>query len=254
VSAPEYVQGAARQGRSLQRLDHRPWPVPDRRWRLGQTWEEMLFAHWELAADTLRPHLPAGLELDTFDGRAWIGLTPFRLSGLRHRGLLSVPRLSSFLELNVRTYVTREGRPGIWFFSLDASSQLAVEAARATYKLPYFRARMSAAWREGWLCHECARVSEPGRVFSGRCRPAGESFEPEPGTLEHFLTERYCLYVADRRDALWRADIHHEPWLLQPAEAEVELASISLVELPDGPPLCHFSQRQDVVIWPLERV
>jgi len=220
---------------------------------MGQTWQEMLFAHWEAPADTLRPHLPAGLELDTFDGRAWIGLTPFRLTGLRARGLLPVPRLSGFLELNVRTYVTREGRPGIWFFSLDASSPLAVEAARATYKLPYFRARMSAAWRDGWLCYECARVAEPGRVFSGRYRPAGDAFEPEPGTLEHFLAERYCLYVADRRGVLWRAEIHHEPWPLQPAEAEIELTTISLVELPEEPPLCHFSRRQDAVLWPLER-
>jgi uncharacterized protein len=253
VSAPEFVQGSVRQGRSLERLEHRPWPVPNRRWRLGQTWQDMLFAHWELPADTLRPHLPAGLELDTFDGRAWIGLTPFRLTGLRPRGLLPAPRLSSFLELNVRTYVTREGRPGIWFFSLDASNPLAVEAARATYKLPYFRGRMSAAWRDGWLYYECARAAEPGRVFSGRYRPSGDAFEPEPGTLEHFLTERYCLHVADRRGALWRAEIHHEPWLLQTAEADIELTTISLVELPDEPQLCHFSRRQDVVIWPLER-
>src|SRR5262249_31744936 len=223
-----------------------------RSWRLAQTWADMLFAHWEVPAETLRPHLPAGLELDTFDGRSWLGITPFRITGLRLRGLLPVPRLSTFLELNVRTYVTRDDRPGIWFFSLDASSPVAVEAARATYKLPYFRARISVVSRDGWLSNECARSAEPGRVFSGRYRPAGEPFEPSSGTLEHFLTERYCLYAADRRGRLYRADIHHEPWLLQPAEADVELTTISLVELPDEPPLCHFSRRQDAVIWPLE--
>jgi uncharacterized protein len=254
VSAPEYLRVPARQGRALEQVDHRPWPPPDRRWRLGLTLEDMLFAHWQLPVETLRAHLPTGLELDTFEGGAWLGITSFRLTALRARGLLPVPRVSSFLELNVRTYVSAGGRAGIWFLSLDASSPLAVEAARTAYKLPYFRARMSAEWSDGWLCYECARSSEAGRVFSARYRPGGEASAPEPGTLEHFLTERYCLYVADRRGTLNRAEIHHEPWPLQPAEAEVELATISLVELPDEAPLCHFSRRQDVLIWPLVRV
>ena len=198
--------------------------------------------------------MPTGLEIDTFDDSAWLGVAPFRLSGLRARGTLPLPRISEFLELNVRTCVrAADGRPGVWFFSLDASSRLAVEVARRMYKLPYFLARMSATRRGEWIDYECARVEEPGRVFSGSYRPTGAVFHAEPGSLEWFLMERYCLYATDGRGALQGADIHHESWPLQVAEAVVELASVSPLEL-DGPPLCHFSRRQDVLVWPLEPV
>jgi uncharacterized protein len=241
-----------RQHRSLEHLEHRPWPPPARGWIMGQTWEDLLFAHWRVPVDAVREHVPPGLQVDTFDGSAWVGITPFRLTGLRGRGLLPFPYVSTFLELNVRTYVHADEKPGIWFFSLDASSRLAVEAARRTYRLPYFHARMSATRRGEWIEYECARIAESGRVFSGRYRPNGDVFHAEPGSLEWFLTERYCLYTSDRgRPA--RAEIHHELWPLQPAEAQVELASISPLELP-GEPVCHFSRRQDVVIWPLEPV
>src|SRR4051794_10324633 len=217
---------------------------------MGQTWDDLLFAHWRVPLDELRAHVPAELEVDTHDGGAWLGITPFRISALRARGLLPLPGASSFLELNVRTYVTAGDRPGIWFFSLDAASRLAVEAARRVYKLPYFHARMAASRRGEWLDYECARVAEAGRVFSGRYRPSGPVFQAEPGSLEWFLAERYCLYTTDGRDRLHRAEIHHDLWDLQPAEAEIELASISPLGL-DGDALCHFSRRQDVVLWPL---
>ena len=221
---------------------------------MGQTWEDLLFAHWRVPLEAVREHVPAELEVELHDGTAWLGVTPFRLTNLRARGMLPLPRVSSFLELNVRTYVrAADEKPGIWFFSLDASSRLAVEAARRTYKLPYFHARMSANRRGEWLDYECARINEAGRVFSGRYRPAGAAFHAEPGSLEWFLAERYCLYTTDERDRLQRAEIHHELWDLQPAEAEIELASISPLELA-GEPVCHFSRRQDVLIWPLQPV
>ena len=244
------LDAAVRQNRSLETLEHRPWPLPARGWTMGQTWEDLLFAHWRVPVEQLRPHVPPGLEVDEFDGTGWVGVTPFRLSGLRGRGLLPIPFVSEFLELNVRTYVTAEEKPGIWFFSLDASSRLAVEAARRTYRLPYFHARMSAARRGEWIAYECARIDEAGRVFSGRYRPDGAVVHAAPGTLERFLTERYCLYTTDR-GALARAEIHHELWPLQTAEAEIELASISPIPL-ESDPLLHFSRRQDVVIWPLQ--
>jgi uncharacterized protein len=247
------LDAAIRQNRSLEHLEHRPWALPPRGWIMGQTWEDLLFAHWRVPVEEIREHVPAGLEVEEHDGSAWLGVTPFRLTGLRGRGLLPIPYVSSFLELNVRTYVRAEDKPGIWFFSLDASSRVAVEAARRTYKLPYFHARMSASKRGEWVDYECSRIEEAGRVFSGSYRPAGSIFNAEPGSLEWFLAERYCLYTTDERGALARADIHHELWDLQPAEAEISLASIAPLEL-RGDPLLHYSRRQDVVIWPLDRV
>ncbi|HEY3543170.1 MAG TPA: DUF2071 domain-containing protein [Gaiellaceae bacterium] len=247
------LDAAYRQNRSLEHVEHRPWPVPPRGWVMGQTWDDLLFAHWRVPVDAVREHVPAGLEVDEHDGSAWLGITPFRLTGLRARGMLPLPYVSSFLELNVRTYVRAEEKPGIWFFSLDASSRVAVEVARRTYRLPYFHARMSATRRAEWIDYECSRSAEAGRVFSGSYRPDGEVFHAEPGSLEWFLAERYCLYTTDDRGALARAEIHHELWPLQAAEATVELASIAPLDLP-GEPLCHFSRRQDVVIWPLERI
>jgi uncharacterized protein len=243
---------AVRQAHSLDHVEHRPWPAPERGWLLGQTWEDLLFAHWRVPVSALRPRVPAELEIDERDGTAWLGITPFRLSGLRTRGLLPLPGASSFLELNVRTYVRSGDRPGIWFFSLDASSRLAVTAARRSYKLPYFRARMSALRHDDWIEYECARIGEPGRVFSGRYEPRGGVAYAEPGSLEWFLAERYCLYTTDGRGRLMRAEIHHDRWPLQRAEAEIQLSTISPIGL-EGEPLLHFSGRQDVVVWPLER-
>jgi uncharacterized protein len=248
------LDSVARQSRSLEHTGHRPWPIAPRGWTMGQSWEDLLFAHWRVPLDELRPHVPPGLEVDQHDGTPWLGVTPFRLTNLRARGTLPIPRVSSFLELNVRTYVrAADGKPGIWFFSLDASSRLAVEAARRGYKLPYFHARMSANRRGEWIDYECARIEEAGRVFSGRYRPNGTAFNPSPDSLEWFLAERYCLYTTDERKRLLRAEIHHEPWTLQAADAEIELASISPLEL-RGDALCHFSRRQDVLIWPLQPV
>jgi uncharacterized protein YqjF (DUF2071 family) len=245
---------ARRQARSLEHLEHRPWPLPQRRWTMAHTWEELLFANWRVPAERVRERVPAGLEVEEHDGSAWVTVAPFRLTGLRARGLPPLPRVSAFLELNVRTPVRGpDGKPGIWFFSLDASSRPAVEVARRTYKLPYFHARMSATHRGEWIDYECARCTEPGRVFSGRYRPDGPVFRAELGSLDWFLAERYCLYTTDRRGRLHRAEIHHDLWPLQPAEAEIELTSISPLDL-QGAPVCHFSRRQDVVIWPLEPV
>ena len=221
---------------------------------MAQTWEDLLFAHWPVPVEQVRDHVPPRLEVGEHDGSAWVTVAPFRLTNLRTRGTLPLPRVSSFLELNVRTAVVGpDGRPGVWFFSLDASSRLAVELARYTYKLPYVHARMSATRNGEWIDYESARIAEPARVFSGRYQPYGEARHAEPGSLEWFLMEHYCLYTTDRRRRLYRAEIHHEPWPLQPADGEIELASISPFEL-RGAPICWFSRRQDVVIWPLASV
>jgi uncharacterized protein len=190
------VHAAQRQARSLEHLEHRPWPVPSRGWVMGQTWDDLMFAHWRVPLEAVRAHVPHELEVELHDGSAWIGVTPFRVTGLRARGMLPLPGISSFLELNVRTYVrAADEKPGIWFFSLDASSRPAVEVARRAYRLPYFHARISAERRGQWIDYACARQEERGRVFSGRYRPEGNVYNAEPGSLEWFLAERYCLYT-----------------------------------------------------------
>jgi hypothetical protein len=180
-----------------------------------------------------------------------VSVTPFVITGFRLRGVFPVPFFSTFAELNVRTYVTAEERSGIWFFSLDASSRLAVEAACRNYKLPYFHARMSVEPRGADVAYSCSRAGAPERRFEGRYRPAGGTFNAEPGSLDWFLAERYCLYTADR-GRLHRAEIHHPLWPLQEAEAVVEENTMPPPNLtlgPSGP--TRFSRRQDVLIWPL---
>ncbi len=249
---------AARQAATLRVLGHRPWPLPSGRWSQAQTWEDLLFAHWRVAEGDVRKLVPMSLDLDLFGGEAWLGVTPFRVSGLRLRGMLPVPRLSTFLELNVRTYVTFGGRPGIFFFSLDADSPFAVEGARRLFKLPYFRALMSARTVESRVEFSSARREGPARpfIFQAAYEPVGPLLEHDPGSLEHFLTERYCLYTLDERARACRAEIHHPPWPLQGARAAIEVNLMAPPGLapPDGEPLLHFSRRQDVAIWPLQPV
>jgi uncharacterized protein YqjF (DUF2071 family) len=237
---------ARKQAQTLRALDHRPWPIPSRPWVMGQTWKRLLFAHWRVSHDALRPHVPKPLILEEWDGSAWIALTPFRVEGLRPRGVPPLPLFSSFFELNCRTYVRAGDRPGIWFFSLDASSRAAVEAARRTYRLPYWFAQIDARGE----IFDARRVGEDAQ-FSARYRGRGNPAPAKPGTLEHFLTERYCLYGGDGGRV--RAEIHHPPWLLQPAEATVEQINISPVSL-EGEPLYHYAERQDVLVWSPERI
>jgi hypothetical protein len=247
----EVLRAPAKQAASLEDTAHRPWPLPERPWIMGQSWELLLFAHWRVPAETLRTLVSPHVEVEEHDGSAWLGITPFRVTGLRMRGMLPLPHVSSFLELNVRTYVTAAGKPGIWFFSLDAASRLAVEAARAGYKLPYHHARMNCARTGAWIAYECARNGAHGVAFGARYRSLGDRFTAAPGTLEHFLTERYCVYTEDR-GRLKRAEIHHSPWGLHPAEAEIELNTMAPVELPDEEPHLLLADRQDIVLWALE--
>ena len=197
----------------------------------------------------MRALLPDVLTLDLHEGEAWLGITPFRVTGFRLHGLPPIPFLSSFPEVNVRTYVTHEEKAGIWFFSLDADSPWAVEAARLVYRLPYHRAKIEVAHRGDWIDYVSSR---DGTSLELSYRPAGAVAPPTASTREHFLTERYCLYT-EHEGRLHRADIHHRPWPLQPAEAEVRETTVSPVAL-DGEPLFHYSERQDVVIWPLQLV
>lgn len=248
-------------------LAHRPWPPPRVPWIMFQSWQELLFAHWPVEPGALRERVPAQLELETFDGAAWIGLTPFCLTGLRPRLGPTLPGVSTFPEMNLRTYVRVGDKPGIFFFSLDAGNRLAVAGARTFYRLPYMHATMRLERREGWIefrSRRERRASYPGlgeapaaedveAEFVGRYRPVGPIEYARPGTLEDFLTERYALYTVLRSGRVLRGEIHHVPWGLQRAEAEIErntVAAASGISLPETAPLTHFSARQDTLVWP----
>lgn len=237
---------------------HRPWPLPQGSWLMGQTWVDLLFAHWRVPEQALRTVVPPQLPIDTHEGSAWLGVTPFRVQGLRLRGTLPAPFLSAFPELNVRTYVSVDGKPGIYFLSLDADSRAAVHAARRAYRLPYFRSRMRADRGEAGIDYELTRTSDDGppASFKGRYGTKGEELPVRDGSLERWLAERYCLYTLDEAGRLQRGEIHHPPWPLHEGWAEIEANTMAEpfgIEL-EGEPLLHFSPRQDVVIWPLKPV
>jgi uncharacterized protein YqjF (DUF2071 family) len=220
---------------------------------MTQSWHDLLFVHWPVAASVLRPLVPPQLELDAFDGICWLAVVPFHMTNVAPRAVPALPWLSAFEELNVRTYVTFENKPGVYFFSLDAANVLAVAAARTMFNLPYYRARMAVRAEGGWFNYESRRTGVArGAHFKGRYRPVGPVFHPVPGTLEHFVTERYCLYTVDHARRVRRVDIHHPPWPLQPAEASIEVNTMpdaNGITAPTMPPLLHFAKRQDVVAW-----
>ncbi|MFL5864287.1 MAG: YqjF family protein [Solirubrobacteraceae bacterium] len=247
------------QARVLAKTQHRPWAVPEGPWLMAQTWRDLLFAHWPVPPDLVRQVLPPALAVDTFAGSAWIGITPFEVTGLRPRGTPPLPGVSSFPELNVRTYTTVADKPGIYFLSLDAASRLAVIAARRAYRLPYFHARMTIERRPPAVDYRSDRTSGDGPAagFEATYRPVGDVFHAEPGTLDHFVAERYCLYTVNDTGQPLRGEIHHPPWPLQAAQAMITVNTMTLpwgIELPSEEPLLHFSRLQNVVIWPLRPV
>jgi hypothetical protein len=236
----------------LNQVSHRPWPMPDTPWVMTQTWHDLLFAHWPVDAEVIRSQVPSEFEVDLFDGTAWLGIVPFRMTNVAPRGVPSLPWISEFPELNVRTYVRVGDRPGIYFFSLDAGSTVAVQTARALFNLPYYSAAMSVTQKADDIEYDSRREGSPAASLCARYGPTQAPFEPVGGTLEHFLTERYCLYNLNHRGAPYRLEIHHPPWPLQPAHATFSrntMADAAGVALPDMKPLLHFSKRQDMVAW-----
>lgn len=232
----------------------RTWPLPRSPWVMRMGWHDLLFAHWRVDPDALRPFIPSPLELDLRDGEAWIGVVPFRMTDVAPRCVPAIPGQSAFPELNVRTYVSYDGKPGVWFFSLDATNRLAVRAARRFFHLPYMDARMSIEALDGkpgdenlgdrkrengehgstafqYQCHR-THIGEPSADFVAQYQPVGPVWNAEPGTLEHWLTARYCLYSSRWKpgdDAskglsakVYRGEIDHPPWSLQNATCQIE--------------------------------
>lgn len=217
---------------------------------MEQGWYNLLFAHWRVPAEQLRALVPRELELDTFEGDTWVSLTPLFLR-MRPRFGFVAGRVWRFPELNSRTYVTHQGRGGIFFFSLDARSLLAVVGARAFYRLPYFHAGMSLQADGAGFRFVSSRRSGTAE-FEAKYQPASEPRFPEAGTIEHWLTERYCLYtVAAGR--VWRGEIHHARWPLQDVRAEIVRNTVSAaagLSLSGAPELMQYSAAQEVLVWP----
>lgn len=217
-------------------------------------WASLAFLHWPVAAHVIEDRIPAPLRIETFDGSAWLGIVPFEMQESGLRWLPPIPVARRFAELNVRTYVTDGEKPGVWFLSLDAASPVAVAAARLWFHLPYFRARMECARVANEVRYASARThgGAPPAAFSARYAPSGPVFTATAGSLEDFLTARYCLYSADRRGRVLRGDIHHGPWPLQRARVAIERNSMAHahgIELPASPPHALFVDALDVVAW-----
>ncbi len=241
-------------------VEHRPWPAPQRSWVMTMSWMHLLFAHWRVPAETIAAALPPGLDVDRFEGEAWVGVVPFLMDNVTGRFLPNVPGVSRFPELNVRTYVTAGGdKPGVWFFSLDADQRLAVWGARTFFDLPYVKAEMECSVdANGWVQYRSTRTDDrmAEGVFEGRYRGVGDPYRASAGTLDAWLTERYCLYAADERGSVRRGDIVHEPWPLRRAEADLTRNTVADAHgLPlVGEPLLHVVDRIDVVGWTLDDI
>jgi uncharacterized protein YqjF (DUF2071 family) len=241
---------------ALTRTSHRPWPIPATPWKWRQTWHDLLFAHWPIPAAAVRALVPGWLDIHEYGGTTWVGLVPFRMTGVTLRHVPSLPVISHFPEMNLRLYVERDGKPGIWFISLDAARRSAVYAARVFAHLPYFFSRMSVTAEAAAIGYSSVRAN--GAVaFKASYAPTGPVRETKPGSLEHFLTERYCLYTQDQGGRRFRLEVHHQPWPLQSAEATFttnRVAQPQGIEIPDTAPLLYFSRKIEVIGWGLEQI
>ena len=231
-------------------VDHRPWPLPSGPWAWRQEWLDLAFLHFEADAQELRRLLPAGVELELFEGKAWIGIVPFSMRGVTKRGWPAPSMVSDFPEINVRTYVSDGKKSGVWFLSLDAASHLAVQFARRFFHLPYFYAQIQAAGRRDTYSYSAKRGAH-GFVAEYEAFEAAPS---RPGTFAHWATERYCLYSADVAGRCFRAEIQHVKWPLQRAQVSIVTNTLADVRLGAMHPAVLFSSRLDVVVWPLERI
>lgn len=245
-------------------VSHRPWPLPKTRWALTQRWNDLLFAHWPIPAADLAGRLPEGLVIDTFDGSAWISIIPFWMDAVKPGNFPLIPGLNTYPELHLRTYVRERytNARGIFFFSIDAAKIAAVVFARLVHQLPYHWARIRIEHRGERECsYQSERLfSSPPVRFKARYRGLGPTrrlVNRPQGTLEHFLTERYCLFTANSQGRLLRGEIHHSPWPLEEAEAEIELNDLPSahgISLPDTKPLLHYSRELVVYLWQTELV
>jgi uncharacterized protein len=248
----------------LVRTSHKPRPLPAGRWAMTQRWNDLLFAHWPITTAAMEALLPDWLETDSYQGSAWLGAVPFWLDRIRIRGVPGISGVRRIPDLNLRTYVRDRitGTPGVYCFSVDSSSLLAVAAARMVYHLPYRLAEMrleSKSERE-FVFYSRRRFAQPDVIFKARYRglgPTRKTAEISVGSFEYYFTERPCVFSTNRAGQPIRANLHHVPWPLEEANAEIErndLATSVGIALPDQAPVLHYSRRLAVYVWPAELV
>ncbi len=237
---------------------HRPWPPPSTPWVMTQRWNDLLFLHYALDPEVLRPLVPDVLTLDTYDQRAWVSVVPFWMDHVRVHGSPRMPFVSHFPELNVRTYVTCQGKAGVYFFSLDAGSLSAVWGARVFYRLPYWKASMKVKGKgKPEIDYRSKREHGPRpAIFRAKYGPTSPASSAVHGSVEYFLSERYCLYSTNGK-RVYRANIHHLPWPLQDAQYQIEEDSMGAaagITLPEKPDLANFARELKVLVWAPERL
>jgi uncharacterized protein YqjF (DUF2071 family) len=223
---------------------------------MHQNWGKLLFMHWRIDEELLRPLIPERLKIDTFDGDAWIAVVPFTMWDVRASFTPPIPWLSDFHELNVRTYVHYDGVPGVWFLSLDANSSVAVLGARTVFNLPYFNARINLKREGGTIDYSSARTDKPPAEYRATWTIGEKLGQSDPDSLDFFLTERYCLYSA-RGHKLNRLRIHHRPWVLFAATAQSygsTMIESHGLPTPAGEPLLHYAEELEVDFWSPDEV
>ncbi|MFI5391701.1 MAG: YqjF family protein [Bacteriovoracales bacterium] len=237
---------------ALTKTDHRPWPLPPENWGWKQSWNDVLFVHYPCPKEKLSPLIPKPLDLQEFEGKSWLGIVPLRMDRVTMRPFPPIFGISNFSELNVRVYVEFQGKPGIYFLSLDTTSSLAVWIGKHLFHLPYKNAEIEIKKENEQIFFHSKRMEgEDHREFSVSYTPTPEIFESKPGTLEYFFTERYCLYTRTAK-SLFRGNVHHVPWPLQKAQAQIFSNTIFPVQF--GEPHILYSKGVDVLLWNLERI
>lgn len=256
-------------GSLLYEVEHRPWPPPDAQWLLSQSWNDLFMLHYAVEPATLRRLVPDGLTLELYDGAAWLTVMAFAASHVRPSGVPPLPRLSFFPQINLRTYVTAQDKPGVYYLSVDCGNLSAVWFARMFFRLEYWHASIQVtgatvrAPRDGdGLLHYRARRLHGPSSSQGPARldvdyaPLGEARQARPRTLDHFLAERYCVY-SRRGERYYRIEVHHQPWPLQRAAVDVHANTLAAplgLSLPLPPQLTHFSRSIKLLSWAPERL
>ncbi|PWA07930.1 DUF2071 domain-containing protein [Pueribacillus theae] len=244
--------------RAFTEVEQRPFPLPSFPWVMTQEWEHLLMIHWPVTASLLKKQIPEQLELDTFEKTAWISYVLFQVNDAKIRSLPKIPYLHSFIELNVRTYVTYKGKPGVYFFSLDANKRPIVFAAKIGALLPYRFADIAFHQENSGFCFKTKRKHSDRLKdnFESYYRSTSDPFFPSPHSLDYWLLERYCFWTTKGK-WVFRGDIHHDKWKVTTAKAKIvenTMASFLPRSSFQTKPLLHYTSNKKVFAWPIKHV